>query len=219
MTRKPFQRLSEDTRRLALLQATLDCIGEDGLNGASARKIAERAGVTAGLIRHHFGSKDEMVRQAYGHLMNQLTGRAEDVAHSQAVTPDQSLAGFIAANVTRPNLSARKVSLWATFIGRVEYEPGYSQIHRDSYREFLDILAGLIHPVRAAHALPDDPATCHGLAIALNGLIDGLWVEGSLGHGLYDPDRLQHIALQAAEGILRLPETTLMKHLPSPSGG
>nr|WP_319249396.1 TetR family transcriptional regulator C-terminal domain-containing protein [uncultured Celeribacter sp.] len=218
MTRKPFQRLSEDTRRLDLLQATLDCIGDDGLNGASARKIAERAGVTAGLIRHHFGSKDEMVRQAYGHLMNQLTGRAEEVAHTQATTPEQSLASFIAANVTQPNLSARKVSLWATFIGRVEYEPGYSQIHRDSYREFLDILAGLIHPVRSVHELSDDPAICHSLAIALNGLIDGLWVEGSLGHGLYDADRLPHIALQAAEGILGLPETTLMQHLPSASG-
>nr|WP_321510133.1 TetR family transcriptional regulator C-terminal domain-containing protein [uncultured Celeribacter sp.] len=218
MTRKPFQRLSEDTRRLDLLQATLDCIGDDGLNGASARKIAERAGVTAGLIRHHFGSKDEMVRQAYGHLMNQLTGRAEEVAHTQATTPEQSLASFIAANVTQPNLSARKVSLWATFIGRVEYEPGYSQIHRDSYREFLDILAGLIHPVRSVHELSDAPAICHSLAIALNGLIDGLWVEGSLGHGLYDADRLPHIALQAAEGILGLPETTLMQHLPSASG-
>ena len=218
MTRKTFQRLSEDTRRLDLLEATLDCVGEDGLNGASARKIADRAGVTAGLIRHHFGSKDEMVRCAYSHLMEQLTGQAEDVARTQAETPEQSLAGFISANVMQPNLSTRKVSLWATFIGRVEHEPGYSQIHRESYREFLEILAGLIHAVRATHDLPHDPATCSGLAIALNGLIDGLWVEGSLGHGLYDPERLPQIALQAAEGILRLPENTLLQHLPPSCG-
>ena len=61
------------------------------------------------------------------------------------------------------------------------------------------------------HGLPADPAACHGYAIALNGLIDGLWLEGSLGHGLYAPARLPGIALAAAEGILRLPDKTLVR--------
>ncbi|WP_339109572.1 TetR family transcriptional regulator C-terminal domain-containing protein [Thioclava sp. GXIMD4216] len=212
MSRKTFQRLPEDARRLELLEATLACIGEDGLNGASARKIAERAGVTAGLIRHYFGSKEEMLRAAYAHLMTQLTGQAEAVAQTRALTPAQSLAGFISANLMRPNLSARKVSLWSTFIGRVEHEPGYSQIHRASYQEFLDLLATLIRDARHACDLPHDAPLCHDLAIALNGLIDGLWIEGSLDHGIYDPERLPLIALQAAEGLLHLPKDSLTQH-------
>lgn len=215
MTRKTFRRLAKDDRRHGLLEATLDCIGDHGLNGASARRIADRAGVTPGLIRHYFGSKDEMVRAAYAYLMEQLTDRAEEAARDASQDPDEALARFIGANVMTPSLSVRHVSLWATFIGRVESEPGYSTIHRDGYREFLEALERLIHPVLAAHGRPADPATCQGLAIAMNGLIDGLWIEGSLGHGLYDPARLPRIVLAAAEGLLRLPDQTLLRHLPA----
>ncbi|WFE75807.1 TetR family transcriptional regulator C-terminal domain-containing protein [Roseinatronobacter sp. S2] len=209
MTQRSYQRLGEDARRNALLEATLDCLAEDGMGGASVRKIAERAGVSAGLIRHYFLSKDEMVHAAYAYLMGNLTGAAAESARMASEGPAQALAHFIAANVKHPNLSSRKVSLWATFIGRVRSGQRYAQIHRESYREFLDLLEALIHPVLTQHNLPADPATCHSHAIALNGLIDGLWIEGSLGHGLYDPARLPRIALSAAEGILRLPNDTL----------
>ncbi|WP_242457959.1 TetR family transcriptional regulator C-terminal domain-containing protein [Halomonas sp. YLGW01] len=196
-----------------MLEATLDCVAEHGMNGASARRVAERAGVTAGLIRHYFGSKDAMVSAAYGYLIGQLTGEAAESAEKGGGAPEQRLARFIVANVTAPNLSPRKVALWATFIGRVRTEPEYADIHRESYREFLTLLETLIHPLLMASARPADPVTCQHYAIALNALIDGLWLEGGLGHGLYDARRLPGIALSAAEGILGLPDNTLAQHL------
>ncbi|WP_258395988.1 TetR family transcriptional regulator C-terminal domain-containing protein [Onishia taeanensis] len=217
MSRKSFQRWSMDARRRSLLEATLDCVAEHGMSGASARRVAERAGVTAGLIRHYFGSKDAMVSAAYGYLIGQLTGEAEESAEKAGEEPEQRLARFIVANVTAPNLSPRKVALWATFIGRVRTDPGYADIHRESYREFLILLETLIHPLLLALKRPADPVTCQHYAIALNALIDGLWLEGGLGHGLYDTALLPRIALSAAEGILALPTNTLMQHIAAPS--
>lgn len=204
-----------DARRRSLLEATLDCVAEYGMNGASARRVADRAGVTAGLIRHYFGSKDAMVSAAYGYLIGQLTAEADASAEQGGAAPEQRLARFIVANVTAPNLSPRKVALWATFIGRVRTEPDYADIHRESYREFLALLETLIHPLLLAGERPADPVTCQHYAIALNALIDGLWLEGGLGHGLYDTALLPRIALGAAEGILALPGNTLMQHLAS----
>ncbi|MGY9049436.1 MAG: TetR/AcrR family transcriptional regulator, partial [Rhodobacterales bacterium] len=190
MTRKAFQRLSEDTRRTSLLEATLACVADLGLNGASARRIAERADVSAGLLRHYFPSKDQMIRDSYAYLIGQLTGDAARAADQKDATPEAALAGFITGNVTPPNLSSLKLSLWATFIGRVRADPAFADIHRDSYREFLEILEGLIHPVLLAQGRPTDPASCQRLAIAVNGIIDGLWLEGSIEHGLYNPNGL-----------------------------
>ncbi len=202
-----------DARRRSLLEATLDCVAEYGMNGASARRVAERADVTAGLIRHYFGSKDAMVSAAYGYLIGQLTSEADEAAEQGGAAPEQRLARFIVANVTAPNLSPRKVALWATFIGRVRTEPDYADIHRESYREFLVLLETLIHPLLLVLKRPADPVTCQHYAIALNALIDGLWLEGGLGHGLYDTALLPRIALSAAEGILALPSNTLMQHI------
>lgn len=212
MSRKTFQRLSLDARRRSLLEATLDCIVEYGLDGASARRIADKAGVTAGLIRHYFGSKDDMVLAAYSYLIGELTSSAAESAAVGDDSPDQRLARFIIANVTAPNLSSHKVSLWATFIGRVRAISGYAEIHRESYREFLALLETLIHPVVVASGSSATPAVCREHAIALNGLIDGLWLEGSLGHGLYSAETLPQIALRAAERVLELSAGSLARY-------
>lgn len=212
MTRRSFQRLSEDARRNDLLEATLAVIADCGINAASARRIAERAGVSAGLIRHYFASKEEMLHAAYAHLIGQLISTAAEQADLGGTDADARLAGFVEANLSAPNLSDFKLSLWATFIGMIRSDAAYAAIHRDGYREFLEMLQVMIAPVRAAHDLSATPADCRRLAIALNGLIDGLWLEGSLEHGLYDPRELAAIGLRAAEDILRLPQDTLLRH-------
>ena len=48
--RRIYRRESEETRREALIQATLDLVAEGGGQAATVRAIAGRAGVTAGLI-------------------------------------------------------------------------------------------------------------------------------------------------------------------------
>ncbi|MCO7231493.1 MULTISPECIES: TetR/AcrR family transcriptional regulator [unclassified Cobetia] len=213
MSRKAFQRLSQDQRRRDLLEATLSCVAQHGLAGASVRRVAEAAGVSPGLIRHHFGTKDDMVRAAYAYMMGQLTSDIADASPASDDSPACRLARFIAASLTQPNLAAHKISLWATFIGRVRHDASYSAVHQETYREFLDLLAQLVRPVLSAHALPATESECQEQAIALNGLIDGLWLEGGLEHGLYPVERLPAIAMRAAEGILRLPQGTLLEHV------
>jgi AcrR family transcriptional regulator len=47
------------TGRARIRDAAIDCFTAEGF-GASVRTIAERAGVSPGLITHHFGSKDAL---------------------------------------------------------------------------------------------------------------------------------------------------------------
>ena len=122
MSRKAFQRLTLDDRRRSLMEATLTCVARDGLQGATVRRITEEAGVTLGLVRHYFGSKDELIRSAYAYLIGQLTSQASESSKQSEGAPEMQLALFLRANMTQPNLSERNVSLWATFIGRVRSE-------------------------------------------------------------------------------------------------
>ena len=49
---------SADDGRDRIIQSAVACFGDRGFDGTSVRTIAERAGVSAPLINHHFGSKE-----------------------------------------------------------------------------------------------------------------------------------------------------------------
>jgi AcrR family transcriptional regulator len=55
-----------ESSRRALLEATLQLVGERGLFGFSLADVGERAGVSRGLATHHFKSREELVRAAAG---------------------------------------------------------------------------------------------------------------------------------------------------------
>jgi AcrR family transcriptional regulator len=47
--------------RTALLEAAIRVVSDRGLRGLTIRSVASEAGVTHGLVRHHFGSRDALI--------------------------------------------------------------------------------------------------------------------------------------------------------------
>ncbi len=117
MTRRTFQRAGEAERRQDLISATLDSISEHGLEGATVRDIAARAGVTGGLIRHYFTGKDQMVQAAYREMLATMTKTAIDAMADAGGDAHDRLHRFIVANVSPPIADPKALSLWAAFIG------------------------------------------------------------------------------------------------------
>ncbi|MBB4183888.1 TetR family transcriptional regulator C-terminal domain-containing protein [Sinorhizobium terangae] len=201
MTRRTFHRAPEGERRQELIEATLDCIAEFGLKGATVRQIAIRAGVTAGLVRHYFESKDQMVAEAYRAVIASLTEKAQNVEGD----PATRLREFIAVNFTEPVADSRSVSLWAAFISQVRVDPILAEIHREGYLAFRNTLQELLSEFLAAKGRPASEEACRRYAIAINGLVDGLWVEGCLAGDLFRDGELVSIAMASVEAVLGLP--------------
>src|SRR3954469_5294473 len=51
-------------RRAALLSAAVRVLDRDGMRGLTYRAVAQEAGVSHGLVRHHFGSRDALIHEA-----------------------------------------------------------------------------------------------------------------------------------------------------------
>jgi AcrR family transcriptional regulator len=64
-----------EATRNALLEATIQCLVEQGYAGTTTRAVSERAGVSPGALQHHFASKDELVAEAVGYLARELTAQ------------------------------------------------------------------------------------------------------------------------------------------------
>jgi TetR/AcrR family transcriptional repressor of bet genes len=174
--RKPYRREAEDKRRLALIEATLALVSEGGTRVATVRAIAARAGVTAGLIRHYFTTKDDLVIAAYRHLMTGMITDTAAVLTYAPKDPSARLAAFVAATLRPPVVDRDAVVRWASFIQETHRSTTMLDVHRQTYFAYRDQLQGLIAALPGG---PTDPVEQRQLATACNALIDGLWLEGS----------------------------------------
>lgn len=48
-----------------LLDAAIEIAGREGLSAVTYRAVAARAGVTHGLVRHHFGTREQLLNEAF----------------------------------------------------------------------------------------------------------------------------------------------------------
>lgn len=92
-------------RAAAVRTALRSLVAERGFHGTSMSAVAERAGVAAGTIYVHYGSKDELVMATYAEIKGQL-GEAAALAADPASPPEE-----------------RFHSLWLAIYEHLEAEP------------------------------------------------------------------------------------------------
>ena len=67
------------TTRARIRDAALALFGANGYSATSVRSIADRAGVSAALVMHHFGSKANLRSQCDAHIVDEVMGRKEQL--------------------------------------------------------------------------------------------------------------------------------------------
>lgn len=205
--RRKFIRQGEEARREALIGAALSLMAEQGPEAATVRAIAERAGVTPGLIRHYFDGKDDLMLAAYARVMGRMTEANEAALSAVRGGAEARLASFVAASLRPPVVDPEAMGLWAGFLQLVRQDARMKAVHRATYLDYRDLLERLI----ADLPRPVDAARLRADAIACNAVIDGLWLEGSALPEAFAPAELETIGLRAVGAILGL---DLAAHLP-----
>jgi AcrR family transcriptional regulator len=205
--RRKFIRQGEEARREALIEAALSLMSEKGPEAATVRAIADRAGVTPGLIRHYFDSKETLMLAAYARVMGQMTKANQSALGAVRGGAEARLASFVAASLRPPVVDPEAMGLWAGFLQLVRQDTRMKAVHRATYLDYRDLLEGLI----AALPRRADPDRLRADAIACNAVIDGLWLEGSALPEAFAPRELETIGLRAVGAILGI---DLAAHLP-----
>lgn len=201
--RKTFRNEGEQARRAALIAAALDCVAEGGIQEATVRAIALRAGVTPGLIRHYFPSKDHLIQEAYRALMNRL---AEDSAAAldPAADPRARLAAFVRAALDPRVTDPATLAAWAGFVGGLHRAPEMRAIHAAAYLGFRARLETLIAAALTAAGRAPDAATLRGHGIAVTAVLDGLWLEAGMLPEAFGPSEVADLGLAAVASLLSL---------------
>ena len=180
-----FRRATPEARREALVQATLRCLKKYGHEGASVRRISAAAGVSIGLINHHFPSKSGLIAETYETLALSLQHSIGAQARNAAAPPRDRLSGFFRASFAPDLLDPQLFNVWVVFWSMVAHSPEIRAVHDRTYGQYRATLEKLLRQLaKSGHAptLKLRPA-----AIALTALLDGLWVELSLSPKTFKP--------------------------------
>mgnify|MGYP002624023627 CR=1 FL=1 len=85
-----------EATRVALLEAAMRQFARHGFQGASLRAIAADAGVSHGLIRHHFGSKEALWRAVVDDFVRRFEERHEPLLNRTTTDdPVALMRGFV----------------------------------------------------------------------------------------------------------------------------
>jgi AcrR family transcriptional regulator len=118
--------------REALLEATMRVVGRHGLDGLTNRIVAEEAGVTHGLVRHYFGTRDEMVREAFHLAVRRATER--NVIESESGSLDDFAAGLGAVVAAEPEEEAFQYEVLLAALRRPELLADVRETYADFFR-------------------------------------------------------------------------------------
>ena len=108
------------TRR-QLVDAAIETLKDDGYVGASARAIAQRAGVNQGLIFYHFGSVANLLLAALDSVSEERLERYE--AEVSGVTSPSQLVD-VAEGIFRSDLEAGYITVLVEMIAGASSTPG-----------------------------------------------------------------------------------------------
>lgn len=78
-SQEPRARRYDPDRRDRIIDAALDVIAEQGVAGATHRRIAERADVPLGSMTYHFAGMDELLAEAFTRLAQRIASRFREI--------------------------------------------------------------------------------------------------------------------------------------------
>jgi TetR/AcrR family transcriptional repressor of bet genes len=180
-----FHRATPAVRREALVDATLRCLKEFGHEGVSVRRISAAAGVSIGLINHHFPSKSGLIAETYETLAVSLLDSIRRQAENKALSPRDRLSNFFRASFTPELLDPQLFNVWLVFWSMVAHSAEIHAVHSRTYGKYRAVLESLLGQLVESGAAP--PFKLRSAAIALSALLDGLWVELSLSPTVFKP--------------------------------
>jgi AcrR family transcriptional regulator len=139
-----FHRATPAVRREALVDATLRCLKQFGHEGVSVRRISAAAGVSIGLINHHFPSKSGLIAETYETLALSLLDSIRHQAENKAVSPRDRLSNFFRASFAPEILDPQLFNVWLVFWSMVAHSAEIRAVHTSTYGKYRSVLESLL---------------------------------------------------------------------------
>jgi AcrR family transcriptional regulator len=147
---KPRKQVNYGAGREALLDAAVRVVARGGLRKLTYREVAGEAGVTHGLVVHHFGSRDALIEEALAHTVRtSLESSAVEPGTGEVADFSAGLTEMVAAD---PDTQAFQYELLLESRRRPDLLPQLRALYEEYYAATARELSRML-PEGADHAL------------------------------------------------------------------
>lgn len=177
-------------RREEILDVTVDLIDTLGLASVRVADVAAGLGVSTGLVFYHFGTKDDLIADAFAHAVTRDLRRLEKAASTG--TPVERLRKVL--RLYGPTGRASGWRLWIDAWAVAQRQPQIRVTLRALDHRWQDILRGVVDDgVAAGDFTCPDPAAA---VTRLSALVDGLSVAAVVHRSVSREDLRRWVAVQ-----------------------
>lgn len=150
-------------------------MAKEGLEATSVRDVAKEAGVSTGMVQHHFRTRDEMLRFACEYMVERTQAR---VGALIAAIPEPRSARVILGTMFREMLPLDEerrngIRIWMAFLARAVVQPEMETFMRETHVRTHAAITGLLRQAAATGELRPG-VDVDAAATTLFALTDGL---------------------------------------------
>ena len=185
--RRSFTKLPPDVRRQQLIEATFRSLCLHGDAGTSVRSIAALAGLSQGMVRHHFQTKGELLAATTRHLSDRFYDAAEAASAAAGPDPVAQLRAILLIGLRPPILERDYVRARYILWSLSQSDAAMRAAHEETYGRLRRRLEGLVAEIASARGTDIDPIATARLLMAL---LKGAWVEWLVSPEGCDPERI-----------------------------
>lgn len=171
--RQNKRQLSAAASRDRLIEATIVCMARYGHAGVTVEKITDAAGLSRGLVGHHFGSKRQLLVEAFQRLADEERA-AFAVRSAEDGDPLAALRGIIAREFREELAAPERAHAWFGFWQAALGDPDLREINERVYAEERERFGELFHAAARQLGLHIDHREAGNGLLAL---ADGAWSE------------------------------------------
>jgi AcrR family transcriptional regulator len=167
------RQLSAAASKDKLIEGTIVCMANYGPAGVSIEKITDAAGVSRGLVRHHFGSKRQLLLEAFQRLADGERA-AFNAGPAEDGDPVATLRAIVATEFREELAAPERAHAWFGFWQAALGDPDLKEINERVYAEERERYSELFRAAARRRGLEIDPRKA---GIGLVALADGAWIE------------------------------------------
>jgi AcrR family transcriptional regulator len=161
-------RRSVEVRREEILTATVDLLDRLGLAATRVADVAEELGVSPALVFYHFGTKDELVAEAFAHAVERDLGKLDRAVRGD--DPAEQLRRVL--RLYGPTGQAIGWRIWIDAWALAQREPQIRTVLRRLDQRWTEALLRVVEGgvAQAEFTCPDPAASVARISALLDGL-------------------------------------------------